>query len=302
MSETKTLIIILGPTAVGKTSFAIEVAKHFNTEIISADSRQFYQELKIGVARPTDEELSAVKHHFVGFLPIGQQYSAGMFERDALQAANKIFLSKNVAVCVGGSMMYLEAFMKGLDELPSDKAVKKKWEQELAEKGIAHLQETILKLDPEYYNAVDLSNSHRLIRAIEVCSLTGKKYSELRKGIVQKRNFQIVQIGLTADRNHLYSRINDRVDEMMKQGLLGEVKSLIEHKDLLALNTVGYKEVFDYLEGKCSLQEAIEKIKQHTRNYAKRQLTWWRRDEDIHWLDVTSAKPSLEMIESFLKA
>ncbi len=301
MAANKTLIVILGPTAVGKTAFAIDVARHFHAHIISADSRQFYKELNIGVARPTAQELEQAPHHFIGFLPIHEHYSAGMYERDALHLLDQLFLDKDVVVCVGGSMLYIDALITGLDTLPSNTELKKQLAAELQEKGIEHLQQKLQEIDPQYFAEVDIQNPHRIIRALEVCQLTGKKYSDLRKGVQTKRPFDVVKIGLTAQRNFLYKRINQRVDSMMQEGLLAEAENLVAHKDLNALNTVGYKELFDYLDGLSTLEFAIEKIKQHSRNFAKRQLTWWRRDTDIHWLDVTAQKPSVSFAEALLK-
>jgi tRNA dimethylallyltransferase len=281
---TKKLIVVLGPTAVGKTALAVQLAQHFHTEIISADSRQFFSELKIGVARPSDEELSSVPHHFVGFLPITSHYTAGAFERDALQLLDQLFEKHDHVICAGGSGLYIKALLEGLDDLPSDESIKARLKEELNNEGIASLQKKLEQLDPEYYAQVDKENSHRLIRAIEVCGITGEKFSALRIGKTSERNFQTIKIGLTADRQWLYNRINQRVELMMKDGLLDEVKSVFEHRHLNALNTVGYKELFDYLEEKSSLEEAVKLIQQHTRNFAKRQLTWWNREEDIRWV------------------
>ncbi len=300
MTPEKTLLVILGPTAIGKTSFAIEVANHYNTEIISADSRQFFKELNIGVARPSHEQLQSVRHHFIDFVSVQEHYSAGMFERDALAVASHLFATKDFVVCVGGSMMYIDALTEGLDDLPSDKLLKQKLIQTFNEKGLGYLQQTLLLLDPEYCHAVDQSNAHRLIRAIEVCTLTGEKYSTLRSGNRRPNNFKVVKIGLAADRKYLYQRINQRVDDMMQQGLLKEAESLLNSKDLMALNTVGYKELFEYFDNKCTLETAVEKIKQHTRNYAKRQLTWWRKDEKINWINITNEKPLLSHVLSLM--
>lgn len=286
MEQRKKLVVILGPTAVGKTALAIRVAQHFKTEIISADSRQFFHELNIGVARPSIKELSAVPHHFIDFISVEDHYSAGAYERDALDKVATLFSVHDVVVCCGGSMMYIDALTEGLDELPSDKAIREDLNNDLVKNGKQFLQQKLLLLDPDYYAMVDTENPHRIIRALEVCMITGKKYSELRTSSMRKRNFDIVMIGLSADRTWLYDRINKRVDEMMNAGLLDEAKHVYAMKNLNALNTVGYKELFDFLEGKCSLPEAVAKIKQHTRNFAKRQLTWWRRDEEIHWIGV----------------
>jgi tRNA dimethylallyltransferase len=283
---TKKLIVVLGPTAVGKTALAVQLAQHFHTEIISADSRQFFSELKIGVARPSDEELQAAPHHFVGFLPITSHYTAGAFERDALKLIDQLFEKNDHVICAGGSGLYIKALLEGLDDLPSDENIKARLKVEWNKEGIGSLQNKLAQLDPEYHAQVDQENPHRLIRAIEVCEITGEKFSALRKGRSNERNFRTIKIGLTADRQWLYNRINQRVELMMKDGLLDEVKSVFEHRHLNALNTVGYKELFDSIEGKTSLDEAVKLIQQHTRNFAKRQMTWWKREEDIRWVNA----------------
>jgi tRNA dimethylallyltransferase len=297
----KKLIVILGPTAIGKTSLGIRVANHFNTEIISADSRQFFKELSIGVARPSQLELSAAQHHFIGFLPIEEHYSAGKFERDALEVINHLFEKSDYVVCVGGSGLYINALLNGLDELPSDPSVKVELVVRLEEHGIGALQKELQMLDPEYFATVDQSNPHRLIRALEVCKITGRKFSEQRIKASVQRNFEIVKIGLRSDREWMYNRINQRVDAMMAEGLLEEAKSVFSKKDLNALQTVGYRELFDHFEGKLTLSEAIDKIKQHTRNFAKRQMTWWRREEDIHWIDADVEVNPLEAAIRFIE-
>ncbi len=283
---TKKLIVVLGPTAVGKTALAVQLAQHFRTEIISADSRQFFQELKVGVARPSDEELRAAPHHFVGFLPITSHYTAGAFERDALQLLTQLFEKHDHVICAGGSGLYIKALLEGLDDLPSDENIKARLKEELNNEGIASLQKKLEQLDPEYYAQVDKENPHRLIRALEICEITGEKFSVLRKGRSNERNFQTIKIGLTSDRQWLYNRINQRVELMMNDGLLDEVKSVFAHRHLNSLNTVGYKELFDHLEERTSLEEAVKLIQQHTRNFAKRQLTWWKREEDIRWVNA----------------
>ncbi len=299
MSKSKKLVVILGPTAVGKTALAIELAKHFQTEIISADSRQFYRELNIGVARPSEAELKEVVHHFIGFISIHDSFNAGMYEREALAKLNELFSEHDIVVCCGGSMMYVDALLYGLDDLPSDVAVRNELKLHLANEGIEKLQSELLQRDPEYYSQVDIQNPHRLIRALEVCRITTKKYSDLRKSTINTRDFEIIKIGLNGERSWLYDRINVRVDQMMRAGLLEEAKGLFPFRDNNALNTVGYKELFDYIENKYSLEEAITLIKQHTRNFAKRQLTWWKRDEKIQWVKADSE--SSNSIASILK-
>lgn len=295
------LIVILGPTAVGKTSLAFEIAKEFNTEIISADSRQFFREMNIGTAKPTEAQLKEVKHHFINSLSVTDEYNVGEFEKDALKVLENIFQKKNIVIMVGGSGLYINAVSNGFDSVPSaDPEVRKNITEMYKREGIEYLRTTLKKLDKEYYSKVDLSNPHRMIRAIEVCIVTGKTYSELRKGKKQKRNFIPIKIGLNLEREKLYERINDRVDEMMKQALLNEVKSLVKYKNRNSLNTVGYKELFEHLEGKVDLELAIEKIKQNTRNFAKRQLTWFRKDTEINWFQPNEKEKVIEFIRQSL--
>lgn len=285
----KNLVVILGPTAVGKTSVAISIAKVLNTEILSADSRQFFRELNIGTAKPSEEELLSVKHHFINSLSIQDEYNVGKFEKEALETLEIIFNGKNTVIMAGGSGLYIDALCNGFDELPqADNDIRKKINTLYKERGIEGLREKLKTLDEVHYKKIDLHNPHRLIRAIEVCMVTGKPYSSLRKKDNStdssiKRPFNIIKIGLNTDRKKLYERINQRVDKMMDQGLLSEVKSLVKFKNKNALLTVGYKELFDYLDGKTDLSRAIELIKQNTRNFAKRQLTWFRKDPAIKW-------------------
>jgi len=300
-NQKKKLIVVLGPTAIGKTSLAIEAAQAVNTEIISADSRQFFKELNIGVARPSEKELLAVKHHFIAFISIEDRYSAGMFETDALNLLEQLFEKHDVVICCGGSMLYIDALINGLDDLPGDEAVRKTLQQELETLGLEHLQRKLKEVDEAYYRQVDLQNPHRLIRALEVCALTGKKYSDLRKANSANRPFDVVKIGLTSNREWLYNRINTRVDAMIESGLEQEAKSVLSMRHLNALHTVGYKEMFDYFDGELSLNDCIEKIKQHTRNFAKRQLTWWRKDADIHWIEVDKTNNALEEVLSIIE-
>ncbi len=282
----KKLVVVLGPTAIGKTAFSIELAKSLQTEIISCDSRQFFKELNIGVARPNDEELNAVPHHFIAHQSIQNLYSAGAFEKDALSLLQNLFLKNEFVVCTGGSGLYLDALLNGFDDMPSDIEIRNQLNQEAAEKGIESISEKLKVLDPEHYEIIDKANKQRVIRAVEVCTITGRKFSELRSGAQKQRDFEVIKIGLSSDRQWLYDRINRRVDIMMNDGLLEEVRGLSELKHLNALNTVGYKELFDHFAGNCSLEEAVNLIKQHTRNYAKRQITWWNKDESIKWKRV----------------
>ena len=297
--QNKFLIVILGPTAVGKTAAAIDIAKDLGTEIISADSRQFFREMSIGTAKPTEQELRSVKHHFINSLSVTDEYNVGMFERDALKVLDKIFEKKNTAVMAGGSGLYINAVCDGFDEVPeADKEIRANITEMYKREGIEYLRSTLKKLDEEHYRKVDIKNPHRLIRAIEVCMTTGKPYSELRKGEKKKRNFTSVKIGLNMDREKLYQRINERVDEMMKAGLLEEVRSVAKHKNLNSLQTVGYKELFDHLDDKTDLARAVELIKQNTRNFAKRQMTWFRKDKNIKWFDAHEKEKIISYINS----
>ncbi|MEI6694873.1 MAG: tRNA (adenosine(37)-N6)-dimethylallyltransferase MiaA [Bacteroidota bacterium] len=288
-AKNKTLIVIVGPTAVGKTAMAIKLAQQFSTEIISADSRQFYRELKIGVASPSLEELSLATHHFIGNLSIHDTYNVSKYETEALQCIDEIFKTKEMAVLVGGSGLYIDAVCKGIDELPDpEEELRENIKHLYATEGITALRSQLRLLDPVYCNEVDLANPKRLMRAIEVCLTTGKPYSSFRVNQQTPREFNIVKIGLSREREELYDTINHRVDLMLEMGLLDEVKGLFPYKELNALNTVGYKEIFAYLENECSLAEAIEKIKTNSRRYAKRQLTWFRRYDDITWFEANN--------------
>jgi tRNA dimethylallyltransferase len=282
----KELIVVLGPTAIGKTAYAISLAKSLGTEIISADSRQIFQELNIGVARPSEEELHSVVHHFIASASIHDEYSAGRFEREALERLTELFERYDKVVCCGGSMLYIDALVDGMDDLPGDKSVREQWTLRLNANGLEALQQELQRVDPDYYKQVDLSNPHRIIRALEVCEVSGMPYSKLRTAKNKKRDFNVKKIGLDMPREALYKRIDARVIAMMEKGLEQEVQQLIEHRQLQALNTVGYKELFDYFDGRCSLDEAVAKIQQHTRNFAKRQLTWWKRQSDIEWISA----------------
>lgn len=287
----KTLIVIVGPTAVGKTAVAVELAKALDTEILSADSRQFFREMNIGTAKPSEDELRSVKHHFINSLSIHDEYNVGMFERDALKILHSLFQKKDTAIMAGGSGLYINAVCNGFDEVPqADQGIRTQLTEKFKSEGIEYLQRTLKQLDEEHYNKVDIKNPHRLIRAIEVCMTSGKPYSELRKGEKKKRDFRVIKIGLTLERKKLYEKINARVDNMIINGLLAEVKSLASLKarsKLNSLNTVGYKEFFEHLEEKYTLDKAIDLIKQNTRNFAKRQMTWFKKDTDIKWFEPT---------------
>lgn len=296
MSSKPLLICVVGPTAIGKTGKAIEIASALSTEILSADSRQFFREMKIGTAVPSQEELDAVPHHFIQFRSIFDEYSVGDFERDALVFLEEKFRTNPVMVMVGGSGLYVDAVVKGLDNFPDmDPDIRKKLNRELEEKGIEHLQRELQKSDPDYFSIVDKQNPHRLIRALEVYRGSGKTYSSFLNQPVQERNFNTIYIGLTADRQVIYDRINLRVDLMIKEGLIEEAENLYRHKDENALQTVGYRELFDFFDGKLTKEEAIQEIKKNTRRFAKRQLTWYRKNPDIQWFDY------LEDVEEILK-
>lgn len=293
-----TLIVIEGPTASGKTTLAIQLAQHFSTEILSADSRQFYKGLNIGTAKPSQKELSSVKHHFIDSLDLTDDYNISDFEKDALSTLHNIFSKKNIAVLAGGSGLYIRAVCEGIDEIPGrDESIRLDIIKLLEENGITALQNKLKILDPEYHRSVDLSNTHRLVRALEVCISTGQKYSGLRKNQASKRDFNIIKIGLLLEREELYKRIDQRVDEMVKQGLVQEVKSFIDFRERNSLNTVGYKEIFEFLNGNISLEIAIDLIKKNTRNYAKRQMTWFRREEGITWFDPNSVSEIINFLE-----
>ena len=295
----KTLISIIGSTGIGKTKLAIEMAKHFGTEIISCDSRQFFKEMKIGTATPTDEELAQAKHHFIGHLSVQDYYSIGQYEEDALEKIEEIFEKNDFAVLVGGSMMYEKAVVEGLNNLPEANAenqekLQKIWDEE----GLEKLQEILKNLDEEYYNVVHKENPRRLLRAIDVIWQTGRKYSEIIAEPKHKRDFKVVRIGITAPREIMYERINLRVDKMLENGLIDEVKSLTEYQKLVPLQTVGYTEIFKYLEGTWDLDFAIEEIKKNSRRYAKRQETWNRKVENVTWLPYDYSEEQLHEILS----
>jgi tRNA dimethylallyltransferase len=279
----KYLIVIAGPTAVGKTAAAIQVAQQLETEIISADSRQFYKELYIGVAKPSPEELMAVPHHFVGHISIDKSYTAADYEHDALLQIKTLFKTHNCVVLTGGSGLFINAVLNGLDDLPSDETIRTQLGEQLATNGLAPLAAQLQQLDEETYNSIDINNHRRVVRALEICLASGKKASELRLHKNTKRNFTPIKIALNTDRELLYKRINHRVDVMLETGLINEVQELMPFRHLNSLQTVGYKELFCFFDRTCTLPDAIELIKQHTRNYAKRQITWFRKDESYKW-------------------
>src|SRR5690606_12848389 len=280
----RTMVVIGGPTGIGKTRTGIELATVFNSVIISADSRQIYSELPIGTSAPTAEELAQVKHYLVGTRSIFDYYSAYEYEQDALRLSEELFAQHEVLFMVGGSMMYLDSFCYGIDELPTvDPGLRDELMKHYKEEGIEVIRLQLKSLDPEYYAQADLKNHKRLIHALEICLMTGMPYSSLRTGMRRERPFQIIRIGLEMDRDELYERINRRVGDMMSRGLLEEARALIAHRHLNSLNTVGYKELFEYFDGEYSLEKAVELIQRNTRRYARKQMSWFRRDKDIRW-------------------
>ncbi len=296
--QEKKLIVIVGPTGIGKTSLSIDVARELNCEIISADSRQFYNEMTIGTAKPTNEELDLAVHHFINCNSIHEEYSAGKFELDALILLKELFKKRDVVIMVGGSGMYIDAVCNGIDAIPSNVEIRDQLNKEFKNKGIEPLQEELLRIDPEHYHRMDNKNPMRLIRALEVCRYTGKTYSSFRNNQVKKREFRIIKIGLTASRSLIYERINNRVDDMMKNGLVKEAKKLFSFKHLNALNTVGYKELFRHFNNEMPLNEAIEEIKKNTRRFAKRQLTWFKNDNSINWFELDNKHKIINYIKN----
>lgn len=295
----KTLIVIAGPTAIGKTAAAIEVAKHFNTVVVSADSRQFFREMSIGTAKPSPDELAQVKQYFIDSHSITEPFSVGDFEKQGLALLDELFKTHNHVVLAGGSGLYIKAICEGFDDLPTaDPSIREKLNLELEEKGIAYLQQKLKLVDPVYYEEVDLGNPQRIIRALEVFESSGKPISSYRNATINKRPFGIVKLALNMPREVLYERINLRVDIMLQQGLLAEAESLLPYRHLNALNTVGYSEIFDFIDGNTTLNKAVEMIKQNTRRFAKRQLTWFRRDQSFIWLDAAAPDLVTTMVEA----
>jgi len=296
--NTKHLIVIVGPTAIGKTSLSINLAKYYNTEIISADSRQFFKELLIGTAPPSKKELSIIRHHFVQHISIEEEYNVGKFEKQAIKKIEELFCFKDKLILVGGSGLYIDAICYGLDEMPKiSSRIRDEIRQLYKNKGINFLLSELKEKDPIFYEQVDKRNPHRLMRALEVIYSANKPFSSFRKRKVKKRNFNIVKVGLQiGDRNNLYNKINTRVDYMIKKGLIEEVESLKKHRNKNALQTVGYKEIFEYFDGKHTLEEAIDKIKQNTRRFAKRQITWNNRDKDITYFSPSKINDIINFI------
>lgn len=298
----KTLVVVTGPTAVGKTSLCLKIAQYYSIPIINADSRQIYKEMKIGTASPTVQEQETVKHYFVNQLELDKYYNASMFEQDVIRLLDEqLFADSNIALMSGGSMMYIDAVCNGIDDIPTvDEETRaylmRKYEQE----GLDRLCEELRILDPEHYAEVDRKNARRVIHALEICYMTGRTYTSYRTKSRKERSFNLLKIGLNRPREELYERINLRVDNMIKKGLVDEVRQLYGKRTYNALNTVGYKELFEYIDGNYSLEEAIERIKGNTRRYARKQLTWYKRDKDIRWFNPENEKEILNYISNIV--
>lgn len=295
----KTLIIITGPTGIGKTATGIALAKHLQTEIISADSRQIFKELIIGTAVPSKQELNAVKHHFIHSHSIRENYNASKFETEVLALLNELFQQFNEVVMVGGSMLYIDAICKGIDNMPdADPEIRKSLKEQLKTEGIESLRLQLKKLDPEYYYKVDLKNPARIIHALEISLMTGKPYSSFRSNPQKERPFRIIKIGLNCDRDELHKRINHRVDKMVEAGLEAEARKVYRLRHLNALNTVGYREWFAFFDGEINREKAIELIKRNSRRYARKQLTWFRRDPEMHWFEPQQINEIIQFVDN----
>lgn len=294
-----TLIVLIGPTGVGKTDLSLRLAEHFQTSIVSADSRQLYADLKIGTAAPTPEQLQRVQHHFVGTLKLTDYYSAAQYEVEVLKLLETLFAKQDTVLLTGGSMMYVDAICKGIDDIPTvDTETRQLMLQRYESEGLERLCAELKLLDPEYYKIVDLKNPKRVIHALEICYMTGKTYTSFRTCLKKERPFRIIKIGLTRDREELYDRINRRVDQMMEEGLLEEAQQVYPYRALNSLNTVGYKEVFKYIDGEWTLPFAIDKIKQNSRIYSRKQMTWFKRDKEIHWFHPEKETKILEYLNA----
>lgn len=298
----KTLVVLLGPTAVGKTALSLLLAEHLKSPILSADSRQLFQELKIGTAAPTAEQLARVKHYFIGTLHLTDYYSAAQYEEEVISEMDRLFTQHDTLLMTGGSMMYIDAVTRGMDDIPTvDEDTRKMVMEHYEKDGLDALTAELKMLDPEYYNVVDLKNHKRVIHALEICYLTGKPFTNFRKAVVKERPFRTLFIGLQRPREELFQRISLRVDEMMQEGLLDEVKRVLPYRELNSLNTVGYKELFNYLDGEWPLDLAVEKIKRNTRIYAKKQMTWFKKNESIKWFHPDEHEAILAYIDSKLQ-
>lgn len=305
----KKLIVVTGPTAVGKTELCMHIAGKLDIPIINADSRQLFRELRIGTAAPTDEQQQCVKHYFVGTLNIGDYYSASMYEQEVMSLLPQLFKTSDYALLTGGSMMYIDAVCNGIDDIPTvDDETRAKMKRRLADEGLEALVEELKQLDPEHYEIVDRHNPRRVVHALEICHMTGKTYTSFRKADQrktisgnsgQRRSFNIIKIGLNREREELYRRINLRVDQMMADGLLEEAKKMLSYRNANALNTVGYKELFNYFDGIWPLEEAVERIKGNTRRYARKQLTWFKRDEQMKWFHPDAEREIMTYISNY---
>ncbi len=297
----KTLLVILGPTGVGKTDISLRLAEKYAAPIVSSDSRQVFRELKIGTAAPTEAELSRVKHYFIGSRSVFDDYSAGQYEEDALLLLGELFQNHDLVLLTGGSMMYIDAVCNGMDDIPQiTPEIRAFWQKEYADKGLEFIQTELKRLDEKHYHEVDLQNPKRILHALEICTFTGRTFSELRTGNKKKREFEILKIGLNRPRAELYERINLRVEQMMAQGLPEEAQPFYQHKHLNTLNTVGYKELYRYMDGEWTLDFAVNMIKQDSRRYAKRQMTWFNRDKEIHWFHPENEEEILTFIDKKL--
>ena len=298
-SKQPTLIVVVGPTGSGKTSLAVALARHYSAPIISTDSRQFYRGLPIGTAQPTAEELSLAEHHFIADRDVDDDFNSGRYEHEALARLDELFKRHDVVIAVGGSGLYIQALCEGMDNLPeANDELRQSLKQRLESEGVEPLFEELRRLDPAYAEVVDRHNPARIMRALEVCITSGKPYSHQRKGERQQRPFRIVKIGTDLPRDVLYERINLRVDMMISEGLEAEARAMLPKRELNSLQTVGYREMFDYFDGRCSLDEAIELIKRNSRRYAKRQLTWFRRDAEVAWFSPHDIEPIISHIDT----
>lgn len=295
-----TLIVIVGPTGVGKTALCIDVAKQLDTVIINADSRQMFKEIPIGTAAPTDDEQNMVKHYFIGNLSIKDYFNASMFENEVITLLGRLFHEKDVVILSGGSMMYVDAVCNGIDDIPTvNEHIRNLVKEDYERHGLSEIQNKLKELDPEYYSIVDKNNPKRVIHAVEICLSTGRTYTSFRTNIKKERPFRIIKIGLTRERGELYGRIDERVENMIASGLIDEARRMHLYKGLNALNTVGYKELFDYFDGNCTLEEAIFRIKCNTHKYCRKQLTWFKRDKDIRWFSPDNVEEIINYIRSF---
>ena len=300
-SMKKTLIVLIGPTGIGKTELSLKIAETYGADIISSDSRQIYRDLPVGTAAATADQLKRVKHHFVGILGLDQYFSAARFEEEVISFLDSYFKTSDVALMTGGSMMYIDAVCKGIDDIPTvTDEIREKVVVMYQENGLEHLQDMLSKLDPEYYAIVDRMNPKRVMHALEICIQTGRTYTSFRKNEKKERDFRIIKVGLTRDRQMLYERINKRVDMMVEDGLIDEARRVIDFRTNNSLNTVGYKEIFKYIDGEWTLDFALEKIKQNTRIYSRKQVTWFKRDEEIKWFDADDEEALIKYLEQII--